>query len=110
MIDRFFFLISRLNITCLRMKLISRLINRSGLRISDSKVFSSEGITEMKRLSIESEIKDARCGYQDDENPTQKLPALILTDFNPTTRTPPAPPLFSTTRRHNKPHPLRVKL
>ena len=47
--------------------------------------------TEMKRLSIDPEIKDARCGYRDYENPTQKFPALILTDFNPTTRTPPTP-------------------
>ena len=60
------------------MNLISRLINRSGLRISDSKVFSSEGITEMKRLSINPQIKGARCGYRDYEYPTQKFLVLIF--------------------------------
>ena len=39
MLDLLFFLISRLNIAC--SPLIFRLINRSGLRISHSKVFSS---------------------------------------------------------------------
>ena len=41
-LDPLFFLISRLNNAVLLLLLISRLINRSGLRISHSEVFSSE--------------------------------------------------------------------
>ena len=42
MLNPLFFLISRLNIACSPFILISRLIIRPGLRISHSKVFSSE--------------------------------------------------------------------
>ena len=43
MLNPLFFLISRINIACSSLILISRLIIRSGLRISHSKVFSSVG-------------------------------------------------------------------
>jgi len=42
MLDPLFFLISRLNLLVFLLNLISRLTNRSGLRIFHSKVFSSE--------------------------------------------------------------------
>ena len=54
MLDPLFFLIARLNIMLvLLMLLVSRLINRSGLRISYSKVFSSAQIVLKTKLGRE---------------------------------------------------------
>ena len=55
--------------------LISRLINRSGLRTSHSKVFSSEGIIEMKRFSIDPQSKS---GYLDPQTKSAKSSQLCF--------------------------------